>query len=319
VSWDPKDNVINGAVSDTVSGEADRGRAFAFIVALNSVGMVVGFMASFFCLRMHLENYLVPWLLFAAIAMGIFGFLVLGMPETYPAQLRKPVTTSMLNPLSSHWRNLSLISHDRVLVGLTGLHFLLLFHFVGFITQGFSYLMLMGFSMEEAVLPGVVDSLAQVAWSGVVVFALPKLGASTCYIGGHAMFVVAYFFWGPYTVMVGRSGPYIGNVVQGAAFAFIIPSMQAIVSQRVEKDNQSKSFAAISTVSTVGIMLGMACYSGVIFSGTATGMMRALPAIVSASVALLCTVLAAALFLAVPAGVHTDKSCSEPSKHRSGP
>merc|ERR1740121_2206073 len=104
----------------------------------------------------------------------------------------------MLNPLGSHLRNLAPIFRDRILTGLTILNFLLMFHFVGFITQGFSYLMLMGFSMEEAVLPGVVGSIAQVAWSGVVVFALPKLGASTCYIGGHALFVVAYFFWGPY-------------------------------------------------------------------------------------------------------------------------
>ncbi|CAK0801718.1 unnamed protein product [Prorocentrum cordatum] len=319
VSWDPKDNVVNGAVSDMVSGEADRGRAFAFIVALNSVGMVVGFMASFFCLRMHLENYLLPWLFFACIGMGIFGFLALGMPETYPAHLRSPVTTSMLNPLSSHLRNFSLISRDRVLVGLTALHFLLMFHFVGFITQGFSYLLLMGFSMEEAVLPGVVGSMAQVAWSFVVMFALPRLGVRTCYISGHAMFAVAYLFWGPYTVMIGRSGPYIGNVAQGAAFALIIPSMQAIISQRVEKDNQSKSFSAVSAVSTVGCMLGMAFYSGVLFSGTATGMMRALPAIVSACLALACTVLAAVLFLVVPAGGHAGESCPEPSKHRSGP
>jgi MFS family permease len=311
VSWDPKDNVINGAVSDLVTGEVDKGRAFAFISAFNSVGMVFGFLAAFFCLRMHLENYLVPWLFFAAVGLCIYWLLVFGFPETFPAHLRTPVSQGMLNPVNSLVHNLSLLARDKVLIGVAALNFLLMFHFVGFITLSFSYLLLVGFSMEEAVLPGVVGSVAQVIWSGAVVFALPKLGVWPCYILGHVMFVVAYCFWGPYTALVGHHGPYFGNMMQAAGFAFMFPAMQAIISQRVEKDNQSKCFSAVSTVSTLGIMLGMPCYSEVIFDGMATGIMRAVPSLVSACFALLGTLLAVALSCVARAEAPASKEAGE--------
>jgi len=87
----------------------------------------------------------------------------------------------------------------------------------------------------------------------------------------------------------------LGNVAQAAGFALLFPAMQAIVSQRVERENQSKCFSAVSAVATIGIMLGMPFYSGVIFDGTASGMHRALPSLVSAFLAVICTLLAASL------------------------
>jgi len=295
VSWDPKENCLNAAVVDVFDNQADRGRAFACLGGLNSAGQVLGSVATYFCMRQRLENYTVPWLMFAAVGFGVFLLIVLALPETFPAELRKPVTGSMLNPLKSQWQALSLLAQDRVLAGLAGLHFLVMFHFVGFIVLSFSYLLLNGFSMDQALLPGMLGSVAQVLWTGAAVVMLPRLGLWSCYIAGHALFAVAYMFWGPYTVLVGPAGPYLGQVVQSAAWALLGPAMNAIVSERTQSDNQGKCFSAISTMGTLGIMLGVPFYSGALFDGTATGLQLALPCLVSAGVAVLSAALASVL------------------------
>lgn len=295
VSWDPKENALNAAVSDVFASQVDRGRAFACLSGLNSAGQVLGSVATYFCMRQRLENYTLPWLVFAAVAFGVFLLVAFVVPETFPSELRKPVTGAMLNPLTSQWKAISLLTQDWVLAGLAALHFLLLFHFVGFIVLSFSYLILNGFSMDQALLPGMLGGASQTLWAGLAMVLLPRLGVWTCYIAGHALFAVAYLFWGPYTVLVGPAGPFLGQAVQGAAWALLAPAMQAIVSQRTQSDNQSKCFSAISTAGTLGVMLGVPFYSGALFDGTAAGLWLALPCFVSAGVAALSAALAAAL------------------------
>jgi MFS family permease len=282
-------------VSDRVADPANKSRAFAMVSAINSVGAIGGVALAFFCLRMHMENYLSPWLGLAVTSVIVLALLAFAVPETYPAELHRPVTKTMLNPVDTFYTAFHLFLRDKVLVGLAIINFFIMFHFLGFLLTTFSFLILVGFAEEQTVLPGVVGSLAQIVCSLIVVGIMPRIGVWVAFIAGNCMFVVTYFFWGPFTILVGPAGPFLANVTQAAAFALFAPAMQTIVSERVEVDNQSKCFAFLSSVSALGGIFGTPFYSLVLFDGTAQGLGRAVPALASAFLAVVCVVMSVRL------------------------
>mmetsp|Transcript_116493 Transcript_116493/g.324646 ORF Transcript_116493/g.324646 Transcript_116493/m.324646 type:complete len:561 (+) Transcript_116493:52-1734(+) len=316
VSWEPKDAVLTGAIADLLGeGEADKSRTFALLAALSAVGTVAGFFIAYVCVRVHLESYTLPWLGFTLVSLCIMMLLYKAVPETLPKALRRPVTGEMLNPLHVHLRSLQHLARDRILVTMAAVVFLWYVHFIGFITTVFSYLCMIGFSMEEAVLPGAVGNIVQGVLAAFLMPLLPCIGIWNAFVIGNALFALAYLLWGPFTVLVGHVGPYVASIAQSFAFALWTPALQTIISQRAGSDNQGKCQGAISAVATVGAIVGTPLYSGVVFDGTAHGMDQARPALLSAALAMLAAVLATILAVMAraeqPANTRGHTPCSK--------
>merc|ERR1712217_291611 len=111
---------------------------------------------------------------------------------------RRPLSIELLNPFRRYVDSFHVIVQDRVLTIIAIIVFLWGVHFIGWITMHFGYLIMIGFTMEEAGLPGAIGMFCQIFFAVVMVRMLPKIGAWTSYISGHLMFVVAYCLWGPY-------------------------------------------------------------------------------------------------------------------------
>lgn len=177
---------------------------------------------------------------------------------------------------------------DSVLVVLTVNVFTFWMYFLGFIVARVSYLLTLGFSIEETIFPEMVANLAQLPIAVVVAVVMPKIDTWHACTFGHLLFAVSFAFWGPYTVVFGHTGPYFGAICSSSAFVILEPAVATIISLRVEEENQGKCQAAVKAVGTIGAILGILFYNVVLFSATSRGMGRATPAIFSMMLALLC-------------------------------
>jgi len=293
-AWDPKDAVINGIIADVLGkDEANKNRAFSLSFTINSIGSVVCCAISYFCIRLHLTSYFLPWLAFCGVALSVLTFLLVSVPETLPEHLKRPIKLSMLNPLQAHLQSLCLLGRDRVLVLMAVVSFIWIVAFVGFITTSFSYLCMIGFSMEEALLPGAVGNASTALFALMLVPQLPRLGVWHANLLGHSCWVMAYILWGPVSILGGKAFPYMACCVQSLAFLLTVPSMQTIVSQRVEESNQAKCQGAIGAVNVLGCLVGIAFYNKILFDATSQGLERSRPAMVSGVLAVMCLALMA--------------------------
>eukprot|EP00928_Gymnodinium_smaydae_P080677 TRINITY_DN64328_c0_g1_i1.p1 TRINITY_DN64328_c0_g1~~TRINITY_DN64328_c0_g1_i1.p1 ORF type:complete len:560 (-),score=110.38 TRINITY_DN64328_c0_g1_i1:154-1833(-) len=293
VMWEPKEAVLMGSIADlTGQHEEKKGVAFAIVMALNTVGAVTALLVTFLCLRMRLENYFVPWACFGCLALMIVLLVRFLAYETLPRDIRRPITLAMLNPFQAQLEAARMLAADPVLRVLGAVAFIWGVHFIGWITMAFSFLLMVDFSMEEAVLPGALATFCQIFMAMAMVKLLPTIGVWRAYITGNALFVACYLLWGPYTLLYGRKGPYIANLVQATAFAFYIPAYQTIISQRVAQERQSRCMSALSSLVALGAIVGTPLYSEYLFDGTAQGWRQALPTLVSAALASVCTILA---------------------------
>lgn len=289
--WDPKDAVIGGAVADVVgSHEGNKVRAYGYMFCFNTFGAMAGTIVAFLCLRLHVDNYTVPWLIFTLFSAGVIGVLLLFVPETLPRSFRRP-QKSLMNPFVSFMQAVRLVSQDRVLIGMGICIFLFYVYYVGFLFTFTSYLLTVGFNFEEILLPRMVGFACEILVSTVVVPLLPQVRLWTVAIVAHFLFFVSYLLWGPWIILVGHSGAYLGQIVGSCAMPLLIPVGQTLVSQRVAKEHQSQCQAALLTCGTLGMVFGAPTYSRILFDGTARGMWKATPAFVSAFLAFLCGVM----------------------------
>lgn len=296
VAWEPKDSAINGANAD-VNGkdEARKGSAFTMIALANQLSWTFAFGAGFFIARANLDNYAIPWLLFTAVGLIILCLICCVFPETLPPGIRRPVSLAMLNPVYTQLQALKLFKRDPVLIMLSIMNFLWYIS-ICYFTIGYSYLILIGFPMDEAFLPPLVGGLVAIPFSFVLVNLMPRLGVRRCHLLGHAMFMTAFFFWGPYSVVVGKSGPYFAEIAKSFGFAILFPANYTIISQRVGEENQSKCQALMSSIGCVAFLIGTPIYSSVLFDASAQGWWRAVPVFVSCALTFICVLLSLITF-----------------------
>jgi len=293
-SWDPKDAVINGIIADVLGDdEANKNRAFSASFTINNIGCVACCAISYFCIRLHLTSYSLPWLTFCGFAFCVLTFLLVFVPETLPKHLKRPMEPSMFNPFQAHLQSLCLLGRDRVLVLLALVSFVWVVAFVGFITTSFSFLCMIGFSMEEALLPGAVGNASTALFALILLPYLPRLGAWRANFLGHACWIMTYLLWGPLSIVGGKAVPYMACCCQSLAFLLTGPSLATIVSQRVEESNQVKAQGAIGAVNVLGCLVGIWFYNAILFDATAQGLDRSRPALVSAGLAVVCLALMA--------------------------
>jgi len=266
-----------------------KSQSFSTLMLVQSCCNGACVLIAYFVIRIHLQTYFDAWLTCLCLSSAMVALLWMLIPETLPADMQKSVDVEMFNPFRAQAFALNLLRDDIALLLLSGCVFLFWFSFLGFIVVKTSYLISVGFAVEETLLPemvGVVVSVAVAAW---LLPAVPKIGVWKMLVASNAVLVCAYSFWGPYTVLIGGWGPYIACALQSTGVVILLPTFQLIVSQRVEHEHQAKCQAAVASFGTVGAIFGTLLYSHLLFDATLPGIYRARPAVVSMFLATCCT------------------------------
>merc|ERR1712045_860034 len=112
--------------------------------------------------------------------------------------------------------------------------------------------MMLGFSPEMAILPGVAGQGSQVLFAMVIVPLLPRIGVQQGFVIGSVFLCVSYLVWGPVSVLIGKPGPFIAHVLLSCSMNLIQTCVPTIVSQRVEEHNQSKCQAGVGACFALG-------------------------------------------------------------------
>jgi len=296
LSFQPKDSILACTVADIMGDdEVAKGRTFVALRVLDSVFSFGINIIVYMYLRRHNENHCNAWIAFAGVAFTIMLIILLFMKETLPQQMRRPLTADMLNPVVSQFKALKLVCRDSVLILQCVMAFIFYCYFLGYITTRTSYLTLVGFRMENAMLPEIFAQAVVFVSVFVVLPLLPKLGIWHMSTLGNLMFAAGYFFVGPFTILVSMVGPYISSPTLALAVMIIFPAFSTIVSQRVEQENQAKCQSAISAVGTLGAVIGIPFYNKVLFKATAHGLDKARCPITSFFLASICAALSVAV------------------------
>merc|ERR1712183_826306 len=104
----------------------------------------------------------------------------------------------------------------------------------------------------------------------------------------YLLLALAFLFVGPYVILYGHSGAYISAGLISAGFCLGYPSYSAFISDRVERDHQSKIASAVSMFGCIGAAIGIPLYNRVLFRATHTGMARATTVFASVILSLVC-------------------------------
>jgi len=287
-TFQPKDSIISSGIADVMGKEeAGQSRAFASLTAMNTAMSLMSIIASYYFVRMHLMSYLVPWIGFALLAAAMIALLA-AMPETLPASLRQPLSLKMVDPIKTQVQGLQIIARDPVLVQLSVTVFLYWAYLLGFFTTRTSYLILVGFSVEETMLPELVGVGFGIFFSAWMFTLLPRIGVLWSITFGHGLWAISMALYGPLTVVCGRYWTYLANVFQVAGVLVINASVAPLVSQRVDSSNQGKCQSAVMAMGSLGGVVSVPIYNHVLFNATWQGFGRALPAFVSMLLALSC-------------------------------
>lgn len=291
--WEPKDTVMTGSVVDLVGANVEnRSRALSVQYVFYKCGCFCGYAFAFYCLGQHLTSYFRPFVVFTILAGIIAVYIMTSVPETLPAELKKPLELHMFSPLQVMREAFRLIARDWMLITLLVTGFLFYIHMVGFVTLVFSYLIGMGFTPQEAMLPGVFGIWAQMISAGLVAKFGPDIGTYNLQILSHVFFAIGYVLFGPLIDTCGHIGPYFAWSCFGVGWSLFFPSAQTIISQRVEEEHQAKCQACFAVVLNLGAIFGPPIWSYCIYDATATGIAKAKPAITSLVLSVICICLA---------------------------
>merc|ERR1711920_268038 len=104
------------------------------LAAVSTLTSCIVSVAMYFVLRNRIENYCVTWVCFSCLALGMVAFTMIRVPETLPSQIRKSLSTPMLNPIATQGVALRIVIQDPVLVLFSGITFLFWVYFLGFHT-----------------------------------------------------------------------------------------------------------------------------------------------------------------------------------------
>merc|ERR1711957_259263 len=116
--------------------------------------------AMYLYLRRHVENYCWAWFSFALLAAWTILLLGLCVPETLPAHMRRRISPSMFDPIGTTLYAVRFILADPVLITYTLVVFLFWVHFIGFVTTKTSYMLMLGFEVQETMLPELAGNSA---------------------------------------------------------------------------------------------------------------------------------------------------------------
>lgn len=226
--------------------------------------------------------------MFAGIAGSVVIWCGFVMPETLASDLRKSLSVSMLNPVSTQIYALRLVARDPVLILFCLNYFMFFMLMIGTFSTRTSYLLTVGFSMEETLLPETVSSVLQLPMGMLMMQILPRIGAINALFLNYVLWVFAMAFIGPYVILFGHLGAYISSIFLSAAVVLGMPASATLISERVERDHQSKCSAALAMMGSLGAIVGTPLYSRVLFKATHRGMAKATPMFASMLLAACC-------------------------------
>jgi len=291
--WEPKDAIMASAVTDLVGErESERNSALSLLWACYQSGSVVGLIAAFCIMRLHLPSYFLPWLVYSCIALCIIVYILRVVPETLPKGQQTSLKFHMFNPLQTQLHALSLMRSNKMLFMLMFVFFCFYVHMVGYITLNHSYLMKRGMSQAEATLPGMLASVVQILCAFSVARFEESVGVMNRFIIANAVWILGYAIIGPLWAYLGHAAAYIAFVCFGIGWATYFPAVQAIVSANVQEEDQAKCQSAVYSVGNIGCIVGPLIWSNCIYDATATGFAENKPVLAALLVAVLCTGLA---------------------------
>lgn len=295
-SYQPKESICVAAVADLI-GQHEGTKAQAFLLVRIVCGLVLLLCtaASYFALQLHLVSYWLPWLVCSCVAAFAL-LMVWAMPEPLPKHWKRQLSFGDLDPVHTQLYALRLLGRDRILIELCVVSFLFWAYLLGFMTTKTSFLISMGFDMQDTILPDLFGGVCTPLLMAAAVRVMPLLGVWRAHILGHASFALAFFFYGPFTLALGSRyflGPFVAALFETCAKTLLLASVPTMLSQRVEGEHQGKCQAAALSVGTAGAVVGVPVYNHILFRATAEGLWRVAPAMSSMLLASFCVVLAA--------------------------
>merc|ERR1711920_669141 len=115
--------------------------------------------------------------------------------------------------------------------------FLFWLYFIGFHTTKMSYLIVLGFNVEQTMLPELVGNVIQLPLIGRFLRWIAVVGPWRMSTLAHGLLAVSYLLWGPCSLIYPRLGPYLGSVFQSIGTMMVFPACRTIISQRVGEEH----------------------------------------------------------------------------------
>jgi hypothetical protein len=259
---------------------------------ITQLGWIIGYLFTFVVVGLHLGSYFLPWVIYSGIAGSILVFLQAFVGETLPKKLHSGLRMSMFNPFRGFVDTFSFMYPDRFLLLIMLNNVIMYVHFVGFITLSSSYMVRLGFGLQEMLLPGLCMPAMQVLVLGFTSKYQQKIGTMNLYVCGQTAFFLGYVFYGP-GIFIGHAAPYIASLFLGTGLSPVSLSVSTTVSTRISDAHQARCQATIGLVSKIGAAIGPPIWNSVLFDGTATsGFHFILPPFASMLVAVVTTMLA---------------------------
>ena len=245
-----------------VSTPEDRAKNFGITGAAFGLGFTVGPALGGLLSKFSLE---LPIFVAAALALLNFVWGYFSLPESLPKEKRQT---------KLEFKDFNPIGQIRQMLGKTQLRGLLLSFFLfNFVFTGFSSIYVLflnqrfGWGPTEAALVfvwiGVVSTLVQ---GGLIRKLLPKYGEAKLAMVGLALIAIAFSL----TLGIPQQGKglYVGIYLTQAMLAFgvgfILPSLRALISNRVSDAEQGRTIAGMQSLRSVASIAGP-IWAGIVF------------------------------------------------------
>ncbi|MEM6449937.1 MAG: MFS transporter [Cyanobacteria bacterium P01_D01_bin.105] len=245
-----------------VSSPENRAKNFGITGAAFGLGFTIGPALGGFLAKFSLE---LPIFIAAALALLNFLWGYFSLPESLPVEKRQTtLEIKDFNPVSQLWR----MFNKAQLRGL-----LLSFFLFNFVFTGFSSIYVLflserfGWGPTEAALVfvwiGVLSTLVQ---GGLIRKLLPRYGEAKLALTGIVLIALAFGL----TLGIPKQGVglYVGVYLTQAMLAFgvgfILPSLRALISNRVSDKEQGRTIAGTQSLRSVASIAGP-IWAGVVF------------------------------------------------------
>ncbi|MDA8870385.1 MFS transporter [Rhizobiaceae bacterium] len=240
-------STANAYIADITPREG-RAAAFGLLGAAFGVGFILGPLIGgvLGAIDLHL-----PFVLAAVLAFGnaAFGYFVL--PESLPAEKRRPISLSRANPFAALW---SMRRYGSLLLLMTVLLV------TGLAQQGLQGIWVLwtdvrfGFDVAQAGYSLAWVGVCSVFVQGYLVRKIvPAFGERTVLFGGYAISAIAFlalpFFTEPWMLYAGIAFHILG---WGSAS----PTLQSTMSRAVPDNEQGLLQGTITSVNTIGMVAG---------------------------------------------------------------
>ena len=236
---------------------------------------------AYWFLDMRMESYKFFWMIFMAINLMFFLFLLNLLPETMPKEQKKPFAYKNLNPLLYYWRAIALIFRYPIMVGLCLMVFTVNFGLAA-LDIAYNQLLLgeLQYDTASALFIALAGYPTALIGNGLASIAIPRYGAWRCWFVGMFFVTLGFVVYGLWTVyflqagnlQVARLGPIVGgSIISTFAGCFSTPAYQVIVSKSVQPHEQATAQSMISLVVRLAYVVGSPFYTLVVYQIGATG------------------------------------------------